>query len=369
MRWLTLALMLFGCQCAHSPPCLSDTQRTSTGWAEAEALFRGDPSWRGGDMASSVDLGAGRVLWLFGDSFVSANGSRSRAPFAHNSIAIQHGYDPAHATVDFHYQRDAQGAPSAFFAADAPDTELWFGDGARLGDVLFLFLTRIKNTGDGTFGFAADIAEARLVMNPDDDPSAWKAVAVAVPANPWNVMLSEGAVLVDGGYLYAFACADPGNHDMFLVRWPVDTVKQGKLDDPEWATGTGAWTAQSKMSAPPMRVFAGGHTEMSVFFDSARSRYVQVQATGFPGDLMLRTAPALTGPWSEARAIYHPPEADCTDVITYAGKAHPELQAGGKLALTYASNHVNDFAAVVNDQNLYFPRFVRMDLTDDSVSR
>ena len=59
-------------------------------------------------------------------------------------------------------------------------------------------------------------------------------------------------------------------------------------------------------------------------------------------------------------------------MITYAGKAHPELRAAalsdGRVALSYASNQVDDFTALVEDQNLYFPRFVRLDIVTGNVS-
>ena len=42
-------------------------------WPEADQLFRRDTRWRGSDAANSIDLGEGRVLWTFGDSFVDNN--------------------------------------------------------------------------------------------------------------------------------------------------------------------------------------------------------------------------------------------------------------------------------------------------------
>jgi hypothetical protein len=133
-----------GAGCHGGTPCMSPAALASTGWADAERLFRGDRAWLGGDAAFSVDLGQGRVLWLFGDSFVSpdASGSRSGAAMPRNTIAIQHGYDPTQATIDFHYRRDPSGTPTAFFASQGDGTWLWPGPGARLGGVLVLFLCR-----------------------------------------------------------------------------------------------------------------------------------------------------------------------------------------------------------------------------------
>lgn len=139
-------------------------------------MFRRDRAWQGGDAAYSIDLGGERVLWLFGDSFVSpdARGSRSGAPFARNTVAIQRGYDPTTASVAFYYRREGDGgAPSSFFVANTPGTWMWPGHGARVGDALFLFLARVRSVSDGAFGFANDRSEALLVANPDDDPPRW----------------------------------------------------------------------------------------------------------------------------------------------------------------------------------------------------
>src|SRR6478735_7649768 len=65
---------------------------TATAWPEADALFRKDANWVGGDDASSVDLGNGRIAWLFADSFIDPAGKNTRpgAKLVRNSIGIQH---------------------------------------------------------------------------------------------------------------------------------------------------------------------------------------------------------------------------------------------------------------------------------------
>jgi hypothetical protein len=375
--WSLVVICAAGLHCggsgtADGEPCWSEAKRVATGWRPAERLFRGDDFWVGADVATSIDLGGGRILWLFGDSFIApdGDGSRAGAPFARNTIAIQHGYDPAAATIDFHFGRAQDGTPEAFFASDAGDTWLWPGAGIRVGERLVLFMWRMRSTAaGGMFGFAVDAPRAVLIANPDDDPSAWRATSVVVPANPWNVFLGTGAAVIEGGYLYLLSCVEPGNHDVYLARWPVASAAEGRFDDPEWFLGNGGWQPQSALAAAPARLFGGGHTEFSVFFDADTARYVQLQATGFPGDLTMRTAPALTGPWSEARVVYRPPELACSGTLTYAAKAHPALSSpdlARRIAVSYASNA--DFSRVVNDLSLYFPRFVRLDVAAGSAA-
>jgi hypothetical protein len=300
--WLLVTVLasVTAVACRSAAPCISSEERAATGWADAEKLFHGDPSWLGGDAAFSVDLGQGRVAWLFGDTFVSANasGKRAGAPMPRNTLAIQHGYDPASATVDFHYRRDASGAPTAFFASPGVDRWYWPGPGVRLGGVLVLFLWRMRSSASEPLGFVNDAPVVALVRNPDDPPEAWTFTTQTLPTNPWGVFLGTGAVIVRDEHLYLLSCVEPGNHDVYLARWPVAEALGGAFGDPEWATDTtGGFTRQSKLASAPMRLFDQGHTEISVHFDAATGQLVEVQPLGFPrGDVVMRTARSLSGP-------------------------------------------------------------------------
>ena len=65
-RVLAIAGVTLAASCTSPPPCWFEAEA----WPDGDGLFRRDPRWRGGDVASSLDLGQDRVLWLFGDSFV-----------------------------------------------------------------------------------------------------------------------------------------------------------------------------------------------------------------------------------------------------------------------------------------------------------
>ena len=56
---------------------------------------------------------------------------------------------------------------------------------------------------------------------------------------------------------------------------------------------------------------------------------------------MIRTAPQVTGPWSEPQVFYRPPKAK-EDSLFNAGKEHPEFaREGGKvLYMTYIDSSV-----------------------------
>jgi hypothetical protein len=202
-------------------------------WPEADQLFRSDPRWLGGDAAFSVDLGAGRVLWLFGDSFVArkAPTSREASIMVRNSVAIQTGYDPAHATLKF-YWRMRRGQPADFAP---PEGKMWFwpAHGIRLGDRLLLFYSRVATEHKkDSLGFRLVGWTAFLIENPDQEPFAWTLRKLDVPDSCGKIIIGASAVQIED-FLYVFGASEP-EHDVYLVRWPVSGAARGQLLSPEW---------------------------------------------------------------------------------------------------------------------------------------
>ncbi len=329
-------------------------------WPEADRAFRADPRWMGADDAYTVDLGGSRVLWLFADTFIDPTASRRRAgsTMVRNSIAIQHGRDPSCAAIDFHFATSA-GKPASFFADDG-DQWFWPGGGLRVGDALVVFLMRVRAVKTG-LGFEVIGSDAAIVTNPDDAPEGWRVERHRLPQNPWGVVVGSGTLLVDGEFLLAFGAREPGGaHDVFVTRFALNDVRAGRFDDPQWWAGADGFVRQGDRGAPPPTVlFTDGATEFTVHRDERTGSWLEFQATGFgAADLMRRTAPDWAGPWTAGSVVYSPPEKRRPNVLIYAGKAHPEL-LGGDLVLTYATNSF-DFAELVRDDSIYFPRFVRV---------
>jgi hypothetical protein len=338
-------------------------------WREADRLFRGDPHWRGADVASSVDVGGGRTLWLFGDTWIdpSGNGTRQGAHMVSNSLGVQEGSDPSTARMSFHWGRAADGGPDAFFP-DRDGESLWFGSGVRVEDRLVLFLGRtVRNTGSG-LGFDHVGWTAMLVENPDDEPPAWRLRALTTPPNPFGILVGFAASFRMGDHVYALGSPNPlKTHPIFAVRWPVHRVRQGELADPEWWAGERVGWVADTSSVQRWPLFDHAQTELTVHQDPGTGRLLAVHTQGFgSADIVMRAAPTLTGPWSAPRMIYRPPEYYRHQVMIYAGKAHPHL-AGADLALTYATNSFR-FADHA-DPSIYFPRFVRLSRCGDPTGR
>jgi len=327
-------------------------------WPEAGALFHREARFIGADGAYSVDLGAGRVLWLFGDTFVARDPERPHegSAFLRNSIALQTGYDPTRAFVRHHWRHDDEGQPASFFAEPAPGVWLWPAHGARLFDRVVLFFERLHQDGaPGPWSFAGDGWDARIVKNPDDVPSRWEIEAATLPADGGVGATLGEAVVLRGEHLLAFG--DRGDaHALVLARFVADAAAAGDLSRPERFCGGGRWAEGCAYA----ELFSPGAPEMSVHFDADHDRWVWVASGGFgAAPIVWRTAPAPEGPWSEPTTIFRPPEATRDGAFVYAGKAHPELDGGGALVVTYVPSGFDGFPAAL-DGVYYFPFFARV---------
>jgi len=325
-------------------------------WEEADRLFRSDPLWLGGDAAFSVDLGGGRVLWMFGDSFVASKvgATRRQSAFVRNSLAIQTGYDPSNATIRF-YSTRRHGNPGDFLRSEG-STWLWPLHGIRLGDRLLLFYMRMASDhSKDSLGFQSVGWNAFMIDNPDAEPSKWKLRKLKGPEMR-GALLVGMALVRDGEYLDAFVLNNRAN-DAYLLRWRVSEAAVGLLGSPEWWCGAGeGWQTNSTRRRIVIR---DAGTEFSVQGDPQGKGFVEVRSKGFGAtDITVRRAEHLEGPWGEERKIYRPPESDAPKAFVYGAKSHPELSGAG-MVVTYTAN--GDDTRLATDMSIYYPRFVRID--------
>jgi len=356
---LTLLLTVFIANTALGQPLDTTKYRIAvTSAGRTNSFFRNDKVWRGADGAASVDLGKGRVLWLFSDGFIASDSSASRknSKMIRNSVAIQNGYDLNNATIRFYWNSSGK-EPHSFFPEQG-ENWYWTGHGAMVREKLILFLTRMKGVKSG-LGFEAVAWEAVLVDNPQDEPSRWKMKYLESP-DTFGTIVGSAAVLTDESYLYAFSVLEPGSHEAYLLRWNINQVTAGDLPSPQWWFN-GQWAGRKTREPVPKALFVGA-TEYSVHWDASLKKYLQIQSHGFgAGSIGLRMADHLQGPWTDLRLFHTPDYTGITKPFMYAAKAHPELTSDG-LVITY---HINsfDFGELVANQDIYFPKFVEIKIT------
>ena len=341
-RWVLLPLLLVGCGTSEPRP-------PAQPWPAADAAMQRPLIWRGGDAAYSAPLDDGRVLWLFGDSFVGeGDGTPGRGGRAmlRNTVAIASGPDPSTASFD------ARGRDDGPFFPHPDPLWLWPGPATNLGDGLLLTFVRVRESTEG-LGFQTVDSRAFRVRDTDGEPEDWALDPVTLPPAPPGVQLGLGAHLLHKTDLYAFAPVEPGSHDVYLARWSQADVVAGDLGRPQWWSGAG-WEPSAGRARPVVHRL---QTEFSV--SEVGDALWMVSTEGFGAtDIVVRTASAPEGPWSAPRTLFRPPEHGRDDVLVYSAKVQPHLK-GAPVVLTYCTNRT-DFWDLVGDLGVYFPRFVRV---------
>lgn len=338
---ILIVLCQTGCTNRASPvPVVADAPSShliqAEPWPEADALFRTDPKWLGSDDAYSIDLGDGRVLWLFGDTFISTSflNTRRVSTVIRNSVAVQTGYDPSTASMAF-YWRTERGKPRSFFPED-DETWFWAAHGVVLEDKLFIFLTATRATSEG-ISFEHTGLRAVSISHPERAPSEWELKWLDAPDNAFGLLVS-GSVIRMEGYVYAFSVQEP-DHTVHLVRWPMSEVMNDDLSQPRWWSGEEeGWIVQQELLEKPAPLFAEGQNEFTVHYEPRLNRFLEIQTVGFGrADLGFRLADSPTGPWTPIERFHRPEEWGMSEILIYAAKAHPHL-TGADLVLTYATN-------------------------------
>lgn len=334
----------------------------ATPWLQADRLFRSNPLWLGGDAAYSVDLGNGRILWLFGDSFIATvpGQTRRESTFVHNSIAIETGDNPATASLAFYWP--TKNKRPTEFAPNEGTVWLWPGDGVRIGSKLLLFFSRVQSDNSkDSLGFQSAGWTAFIVDNPNSDPSSWVLRRVKMPPNRWRISLEDGVERVDD-FVYAFGSPEQSGSGDVLARWRLSDAERGDLSSPQWWCGLkDTWMAQTKMRGlKPAVVIPNASSEFAIQWNSRLHKFIEVESVGFgASNIGIRWAKTLEGPWSRPLTIYRPPESSRPDAFVYAGKLHPGL-VGADMVITYVANSFRD-GMLARDMSIYFPQFVKLD--------
>jgi len=78
-------------------------------------------------------------------------------------------------------------------------------------------------------------------------------------------------------------------------------------------------------------------------------------------EVVIQIGESLVGPFGERKIIYQTPEVKKSKTyFTYNAKAYPHLASSDSLLISYNVNTFNFWADILNDPNLYRPRFIKV---------
>jgi len=322
-------------------------------------------SWQGADDAYSIPLPDGRDVWIFGDTLYGPE----RAVFGndprmtHSSIGIS-TCDRQGWHLAYSIKRDAKGHAASFFVPENPKHWYWAMDGFVARGSLWITLMCVKpaeHPMPWAMNFETCGADLARISNPEADPQKWKITYSPLVEDGVKAYPSATA-FVEGEYAYIFTLYEAGSRPMLLTRIPLSG-----LDKPaahlEYLAADNTWKP-GLVPDKAKEVMHLGTSEMSVRYHPELKQWVAVLIDpAFMSDkIFLRTAPELTGPWTDGTVIYQIPEMipgpqHEKDTFCYAGKEHPELEIGGQVLFTYVCNTMA-VPKLTTETNIYFPQVV-----------
>ncbi|HEY5314549.1 MAG TPA: DUF4185 domain-containing protein [Pirellulales bacterium] len=331
--------------------------------------FRQTSGWTGADGAYSIPISPQRTLWTFDDTFIGRieQGRRAGARMINDSFAWQTlpaGGQP----LRFFWRSDA-GQPASVLHADDAASWYWPGDGAIVGQRLYLLAKRVRKQAAGEPGFQFDWYGNDLLAidNPTAEPTQWRWRRIELPWGQDFPQLSS-ACLVEGGFFYIYGLFPASQLGPLHKPLAVARISQTELAA-ERPRGWQFWTADDaggRWSEKPTRLaalFNDAAPEMTIGrVPRIEGLVATYTAIGMSAEIRLRVARRPEGPWSTHALAYRCPEA-AQKLHVYGAKAHPELASTpGDLVITYCVN-TGSLGEHFEHPDIYVPRAIRIKIT------
>ena len=346
------AITVLAGQFAHDVTPVVATAESCANGATAEeldALFA-EPvaGLAGADYSRVIELPDGRALWLFQDGFLGGDDDLRDDVFAHNVGLLQDG--------ECFTRLPAGGGSGTSLIGSWVEQNLndwvWALDGEVGADGdLWVFVAEVRNANG--LGAATGAAPVGTWLARFDLPSM-RLVDFAPAPDASNELFGYSVVSDDEWtYLYGHCYKQFGPTEIigfdpecspyaYLARIP-----KGQFEiQPEYWTTEG-WSDDRSLLAPVLTA----DTSMPVSVERFGSVYVAVSDEGdwFGDDVIVRTAPAPQGPWTEQ--VRYRPEKRCEECNNYGAEVLPWLD--GDDILVAQSNNSWDMSQSLADANRY----------------
>jgi len=316
--------------------------------AKSLAAIEKSPLIEGRDGGASA-YAFGRSVWTFGDTVINIADDHGQS-WHHNSVSWTSDMDARDGITAFTEPLEASGAPRHFIPPSPDELEfnlahfgddcgeppcgarwaIWPGhpvwDAERSRALVFYSLIYAE---PGDFNFAsvgASVATwsalGEIPERPVVDPSAEHPDLLWGEDEP---NFGVGSV-IDGEYVYTFSCDEPGDgHPCKIAR--------ARAANP---TMRAAWEYYDGSSWAPevsdaKKLFEGAPI-ISCSYRSYLGSWLTIYTHPFEHTIVARSAPELTGPWSDETVLYTVPDEDAP----YDALHHPEYDHDGG-RLTYIS--------------------------------
>jgi hypothetical protein len=308
--WFALLLsciLLFSCSSvlerAHhpkpsSPICMPD--------------FPDKDGWYGGDGAYSIRLDDRRILWLFGDTFVSDEVGRKDRMDMKVVLGTTLAISTCTADAGFKIQYYLKKKKGEFVSSLGENDWLWPQDPFMVDRTLYVPLVAVKAKPDMPGPFKFEIVGhkiARIKNIGAAHPDEWSIDYIDLtPAIPKGIMAFAPTSVVHGEYVYSYPFYAVTDAPSSVFGNIVARIPLSGLDDPAsvitYLTKEGRWEKELNPATAKI-VLGAGVSELSVRYHADDRKWIAVyMSTRNNGNqLLYQTADRLEGPWTEPKTL------------------------------------------------------------------
>lgn len=310
----------------------------------------------GGDGCISIDMGKGKSVYFWGDSFLGEviNNKRDKSTpliFGNVFTTLENG-------VVKTYHGGTKEAPTSVIVSppvDGHKTMLWPQHGFVKNNILHQTYAKIITFGSGTWDFRWDSTVYCRISLPDFKE------------------IDRQTVPAFGDIHYGFAFIEINGYQYFYGSKVVDNVSKlyvgraklanDKLGNYEFFDGT-KFQADAAKATPLEGMDVNLSEQFSVF--EYKGKYILItQERGIgTNDIYSFVSDSPTGKWKNKKKIYTTPEPiENKAVFSYNAMAHPQYIKNGELLISYCVNghKVED---LYEDASIYRPRFIWVNMKD-----
>jgi hypothetical protein len=300
-------------------------------------FFRQTNGWAAGDVATSIPLSDGRVLWLFGDSYVdqfdAKTGTLPCLFDARNAVLVQSTNDPWHPRTLL----NSNSGDKSFFhppnvSTGAPPVWFWPAAGFQEDDVIYIQLAELQSTPQGGMWGFKTVGQYWAKLSFPELRNAGYAKLPSFNGISFGCGFAKDEKL---GFIYAFGQKQRGmESDVFVARFSAN--------NPEgpWVFWTGkTWDANVAKAA---RITQGTSTSVSVCKAGGTFLLLTTQfsvACDQGRAIYISVADSPVGPFSPRTKIFTVDDAvQGHHPFFYLAEAHPEFIKDNELLITYCIN-------------------------------
>ncbi|NPU83785.1 MAG: DUF4185 domain-containing protein [Syntrophaceae bacterium] len=355
--------------------------------ADCLPFFHDRDGWYGGDGAYSIGLNDGRVLWLFGDTFVSDEEGRQDRTDMKVVLGTTLAVSTCSADSGFQIRHYLKRKNGEFVSSFEEKEWLWPQDPFLVDHVLYIPLLSIKANPEMPGPFKFEIAGhklARIMSFEEANPNRWNVEYLDLtPGIPKEILAFATTAVAFRNYVYFYPLYGATRNGKSVLGNILARIPVGKLDDParaiEYLTRSGRWERDPD-PANVRVVLDAAVSELSIRYHPGIGKWIAVYlSVRNNGDRMLyQTADAPEGPWSEPKPLIASiPEVDRNSSrydrnnFCYAGKEHPEFAGNGTLVVTYVCNSHEDLekrtSFIRRNLFLYRPVVNRVRISDEGM--